>query len=83
MPTDDDTNDSIEYEFRDGRWRRVGLQLVNEVSVEVDQVVLDDAVDVIWPAEPEACDCWDPEAALPCFACYLEGFEVPNPNAGE
>jgi hypothetical protein len=31
-----------------------GQQLVNEVSVEVDQVVLDDAVDVIWPAEPGA-----------------------------
>jgi hypothetical protein len=32
---------------------------------------------------PENCECWDTEAALPCFACYLEGFDVPNPNAGE
>ena len=32
---------------------------------------------------PDACDCWDADAKLPCFPCYLEGFDVPNPIAGE
>lgn len=32
---------------------------------------------------PTDCDCWDAEATLPCFICYLAGFEVPNPNASE
>ena len=50
----------IEYEFRDGRWRRVGQQLVTEVSVEVDQAVLDDAVDVIWPDGPSATEVRGP-----------------------
>lgn len=32
---------------------------------------------------PEDCDCWDAEADLPCWPCYREGFEVPNPNVDE
>ena len=29
------------------------------------------------------CDCWDADAALPCWPCYRDGFDVPNPSAGE
>ncbi|WP_247010814.1 hypothetical protein [Halorientalis litorea] len=32
---------------------------------------------------PEDCACWDAEADLPCWPCYREGFEAPNPSAGE
>jgi hypothetical protein len=32
---------------------------------------------------PEDCDCWDPEGDLPCWPCYRDGFDVPNPSAGE
>lgn len=27
------------------------------------------------------CDCWDAE--LPCWPCYRDGFDVPNPSAVE
>jgi hypothetical protein len=30
---------------------------------------------------PTDCVCWDPEAPLPCWSCYREGFEEPNPEA--
>ena len=30
---------------------------------------------------PEDCDCWDPDARLPCWPCYREGFDKPNPAA--
>jgi hypothetical protein len=29
------------------------------------------------------CDCWDADAALPCWPCYRDGFEVPNPEVDE
>jgi hypothetical protein len=29
---------------------------------------------------PEDCDCWDPEQGLPCWPCYRDGFEKPNPD---
>ena len=29
---------------------------------------------------PSDCACWNTEADLPCFVCYLAGFEEPNPN---
>lgn len=32
---------------------------------------------------PDDCDCWDADAELPCWPCYRDGFDVPNPSAGE
>jgi hypothetical protein len=32
---------------------------------------------------PDECDCWDADAELPCWPCYRDGFDVPNPSAGE
>jgi hypothetical protein len=29
------------------------------------------------------CGCWDPDGDLPCFPCYRDGFETPNPDADE
>ena len=30
---------------------------------------------------PDDCDCWD--ADLPCWPCYRDGFDTPNPSAGK
>lgn len=32
---------------------------------------------------PGDCSCWDADAELPCWPCYRDGFDVPNPNAGD
>lgn len=32
---------------------------------------------------PEDCDCWDANTELLCWPCYRDGFDVPNPTAGE
>lgn len=29
---------------------------------------------------PDDCQCWDASLTLPCFPCYREGFEEPNPE---
>jgi hypothetical protein len=44
------------------------------VTVEADGVDHSDE-------RPDDCDCWDPEQDLPCWPCYREGFEEPNPDA--
>lgn len=28
---------------------------------------------------PSDCSCWDADAELPCFQCFREGFDTPNP----
>lgn len=30
---------------------------------------------------PDDCDCWSLEPDLPCWPCYRDGFETPNPSA--
>jgi len=30
---------------------------------------------------PDDCGCWDPDGDLPCWPCYRDGFETPNPNS--
>lgn len=30
---------------------------------------------------PAECSCWDPDGKLPCWPCYRDGFEEPNPEA--
>lgn len=32
---------------------------------------------------PDDCDCWNPDGDLPCWPCYRDGFEAPNPCAEE
>jgi len=32
---------------------------------------------------PEACSCHSPEQGLPCWSCYRDGFDTPNPDAGD
>ncbi|MFB6087497.1 MAG: hypothetical protein ABEJ85_03160, partial [Haloarculaceae archaeon] len=29
---------------------------------------------------PDDCQCWDADLDLPCWPCYREGFEQPNPE---
>lgn len=29
---------------------------------------------------PNGCHCWEVTGALPCFACYDDGFKTPNPE---
>ena len=29
------------------------------------------------------CNCRDADAALPCWPCYREGFDIPNSNPEE
>jgi hypothetical protein len=45
----------------------------------------DDAEIIDFDDRPADCDCWDADAdaELPCWPCYRDGFDVPNPNAGE
>jgi hypothetical protein len=38
-----------------------------------DQATLDDV-------RPEDCDCSPRCEGLPCWACYRDGFETPNPE---
>jgi hypothetical protein len=30
---------------------------------------------------PVDCGCWDPDGDLPCWPCYRDGFETPNPDS--
>ena len=32
---------------------------------------------------PDDCDCTPPMEDLPCWPCYRDGFEDPNPNGGD
>lgn len=32
---------------------------------------------------PDDCDCIPLMEDLPCWPCYRDSFEVPNPNVGE
>jgi hypothetical protein len=32
---------------------------------------------------PDECDCTPLMEELPCWPCYRDGFEKPNPNVGE
>ena len=29
---------------------------------------------------PADCDCWDADGELPCWPCYRDGVDVPNPD---
>jgi hypothetical protein len=33
-------------------------------------------------ARPDDCDCAPCLGDLPCWPCYRDGFDEPNPNAG-
>jgi hypothetical protein len=33
--------------------------------------------------DPDDCDCWDADPEPPCWPCYRDGFEAPNPSATE
>lgn len=32
---------------------------------------------------PDDCRCWDADQHTPCWPCYREGFETPNPDPGD
>jgi hypothetical protein len=42
-----------------------------------------DDAEVLSDDRPDDCDCWDADTELPCWPCYRDGFDVPNPSAGE
>jgi hypothetical protein len=46
------------------------------VTVEADGVTHSDE-------RPDDCDCSPLFEELPCWPCYRDGFEEPNPNVGE
>jgi len=39
------------------------------------EILLEDAAD-----RPEDCGCWDTEQGLPCWPCWRDSFETPNPE---
>jgi predicted nucleic acid-binding Zn finger protein len=45
--------------------------------------VLEDDVDE--DGRPDECNCgdWNADTEPPCWPCYRDGFDVPNPSAGE
>jgi hypothetical protein len=55
-----------------------------EDDAQTTFIVADDDGEILDESErngrPEDCQCWDADAALPCFPCYRDGFEDPNPN---
>ncbi len=46
------------------------------------EILTDDEND---DSRPDDCDCgdWNADADLPCWPCYRDGFDAPNPSAGE
>jgi predicted nucleic acid-binding Zn finger protein len=55
--------------------------LATDGGAVVEPTDTDDADDV--DGRPDDCEChpaWDADAT-PCFACWLAGFDVPNPDA--
>lgn len=40
-----------------------------------------DDAEILSDERPEDCMCWDPEAPISCWPCYLAGFREPNPDA--
>jgi len=66
-----------EPEFAEGNRALVtdgGVATVSDAGDDVQDVIDD---------RPADCDCWSPDSELPCWPCYRDGFETPNPNAGE
>jgi hypothetical protein len=54
------------------------------VATDGGQVHATDATDGETASErPDDCGCWDPDGDLPCWPCYRDGYETPNPDADE
>jgi len=54
------------------------------VATDGGTVHAPDTDDATQPRErPDDCGCWDPDGDLPCFSCWMAGFETPNPDADE
>lgn len=45
-----------------------------------DGEILDESETESDDSRPVDCQCWDAGLTLPCFPCYREGFEEPNPE---
>jgi len=50
-----------------------GIVVANDDGEILDESENDDG-------RPEDCQCWDAGLTLPCFPCYREEFEEPNPE---
>ena len=44
-------------------------------------IVADDDKEAEADDRPEDCGCLDTNQELPCFPCYWEGYDTPNPLA--
>lgn len=52
------------------------------ITADGGTVAADDALDgdgTDAADRPADCECWAADAELPCFACFLEGYDGPNP----
>lgn len=62
------------------------VETVRPAVVRADGGVVSDdspeAPDTAEATRPDDCDC-SPRVELPCWPCYREGHETPNPAAGE
>jgi hypothetical protein len=55
-----------------------------EPTVKADGGVMVEAVESDYSNErPDDCNCTPLTEGLPCWPCYRDGFEEPNPNVGE
>lgn len=52
------------------------------VATDGGQVHATDATDDGTHERPTDCGCWG-QNDLPCFSCWMAGFETPNPDADE
>ena len=80
VPVGVDGVDELLGEHTDGRPQVVASD-GGVIDAGDDGVILDEGDD----GRPEGCDCgeWNAGSGLPCWPCYRDGFDEPNPNVGE
>ena len=44
------------------------------------EVAVEDSGSDAESERPDECDCWDADLDVPCWPCYREGYEAPNPE---
>jgi len=76
------------WEYQDGACKHMVAVAIREPVLEAataEPTVKADGGLVHSDERPDDCDCgeWNQGLGLPCWPCYRDGFEEPNPNVGE